>query len=102
MAKIVINNTKSAIYVNKTLLIPGTNVVDSFDENDNSVKGFIGNGDLSVKDSEKMNEADKKEAVENITDRGNLEKLGKSVKGVDTKKAKEKLDKFDEQLKKGA
>ena len=47
-----------------------------------------------------MTDADKKKAVDNITTQENLEALEKGVKGVDTSKAKKKLDDFDKQLKK--
>lgn len=102
MATIVINNTESAIFADGKLLIPGTNVLDSFDANKGDVKAFIENGDIKVGDSEKMNDKDKAEAVENITNRENLEKVEKTFPKLDTKKAKQKLDKFDEQLKKQA
>lgn len=100
--KVVINNTESAIFAGGKLLIPGTNVVDdkSFDADKDDAKAFIKDGLLSVKDSGKMTEEDKKKAVENITTKENLEALEKSVKGVDTSKAKKILDDFDNQLKK--
>ena len=50
----------------------------------------------------KMTDKDKAEAVDNVTNRKNLESLEKNVKGVDTSKAKKKLALLDEQLKKGA
>ena len=49
-----------------------------------------------------MTDKDKAEAVDNVTNRKNLESLEKNVKGVDTSKAKKKLALLDEQLKKGA
>lgn len=98
--KIVINNTESAIFADGKLLIPGTNVLPSFNEEDGSVKSFVKNGDLEVKDSEKMDDKDKAKAVEEITNRDTLEKVEKTFPKLDTSKAKKKLDKLDEQLKK--
>lgn len=102
--KVVINHTESAIFACGMLLIPGTNVVedDKFDETKSDAKPFIDGGQLSVKDTAKMTDKDKAEAVDNVTNRKNLEALEKNVKGVDTSKAKKKLDLLDEQLKKGA
>lgn len=100
MSKIVINNTESAIFADGKLLIPGTNVLDSFDTEKGDVKAFIENGNLDVKDSDKMDDKAKEKAVENITSRETLDKVEKTFPKLDTKKAKAKLDKFDEQLKK--
>lgn len=104
MAKIVINNTKAAIYAGGKLLVPGTSVIDDkdFDETKSDVKPFIDGGSLTVKASDKMTDADKKAAVENVTTREAVKGLKKAVKDINTKPAEEKLDKFDEQLKKGA
>lgn len=99
--KIVINNTEAAIFAGGKLLIPGTNVIsEGFNEKQDDVKAFVSNGDLTIRDPEKMTDADKKKAVDNITTQENLEALEKGVKGVDTSKAKKKLDDFDKQLKK--
>lgn len=100
--KIVINNTEAAIFAGGKLLIPGTNVITdgSFNDKKDDVKAFVDNGDLSIQDSDKMTEADKKKAVDNITTQENLDALEKGVKGVDTSKAKKKLDDFEKQLKK--
>lgn len=99
--KIVINNTEAAIFAGGKLLIPGTNVInEGFNEKKDDVKDFVSNGDLTIQDPEKMTDADKKKAVDNITTQENLEALEKGVKGVDTSKAKKKLDDFDKQLKK--
>lgn len=98
--KIVINNTERAIFADGKLLIPGTNVVDSFDAEKGDVKSFIENGEIEVNDSEKMDAKAQEKAVENITSRDTLEKVEKTFPKLDTKKAKNKLDKFDEQLKK--
>lgn len=100
--KIVLNNTEAAIFAGGKLLIPGTNSISdgSFDEKKGDVKDFVSNGDLTIYDSEKMTDADKKKAVDNITTQENLEALEKGVKGVDTSKAKKKLDDFEKQLKK--
>ena len=102
--KVVINTTTAAIYACGKLLIPGTNVLDDkeFDADKADAKSFIESGALTVKDPEKMTEADKKKAVENVTTREAVKGLKKAVKGIDTKPAEEKLDKFDEQLKKGS
>lgn len=102
--KVVINNTTAAIYASGKLLIPGTNVLEDneFDAEKADAKAFIEGGELSVKDSDKMTDADKKKAVENVTNRETVKSLKKAVKGIDTKAAEEMLDKFEEQLKKGA
>lgn len=102
--KVVINKTTAAIYACGKLLIPGTSVLEDkeFDAEKDDAKSFIKHGDLTVKDAEKMTEADKKEAVKNVTTREAVNGLQKAVKGIDTKPAEEKLDKFDEQLKKGS
>lgn len=104
MKKVVINNTVAAIYAGGKLLIPGTNVVDDkeFNAEKDDVKSFIKGDSLSVKDSDKMTDADKKKAVENLTSREAVKDLKEAVKGVDTKPAEEKLDQLDEQLKKGS
>lgn len=101
MAKtIVINNTERAIFADGKMLIPGTNVLDSFDTEKGDVKAFVANGELNVKESDKMDDKAKEEAVENITSRETLEKVEKTFPKLDTSKAKKKLDKFDELLKK--
>ena len=100
--KIVINNTEASIFAGGKLLIPGTNVIadGSFNDKKDDVKAFVDGGELTIQDPEKMTDADKKKAVDNITTKENLEALEKGVKGVDTSKAKKKLDDFDKQLKK--
>lgn len=102
--KVVINNTTAAIYVCGKLLVPGTNVLEDkeFDAEKDDAKSFIKGGELSVKEADKMTEDDKKKAVENVTTREAVKGLKKAVKGIDTAPAEQKLDKFDEQLKKGA
>lgn len=102
--KIVINNTRAAIYVCGKLLIPGTNVLEDkdFDAEKDDAKAFISGGELTVKDADKMSDADKKKAVENVTSRDAVKGLKKAVKGIDTTPAEKELDKFDEQLKKGS
>lgn len=101
MAKIiVINNTERAIFADGQMLIPGTNVLDSFDTEKGDVKAFVANSEITVKDSEKMTNEEKDKAVEEITNRETLEKVEKTFPKLDTSKAKKKLDKFDEQLKK--
>lgn len=102
--KIVINNTTAAIYACGKLLVPGTNVLEDkeFDAEKDDAKAFISGGELTVKDPDKMTDADKKNAVENVTTRDAAKGLKKAVKGIDTTAAEKKLDKFDEQLKKGA
>lgn len=102
--KIVINNTVAAIYCCGKLLIPGTNVLEDkdFDAEKDDAKVFISGGELTVKDADKMNDDDKKKAVENVTSREAVKGLKKAVKGINTETAEKKLDKFDEQLKKGS
>lgn len=98
--KVIINSTDHAIFANKVLLIPGTNLLDSFDAESSEAKAFIGNGDLTVKDSDKMTASDKKDAVKNATTRDAVKGLKKIFKDIDTSEADEKLNKFEEQLKK--
>lgn len=98
--KIVINNTESAIFADGKLLIPGTNVLDSFDTEKSDAKAFIENGDLEVNEPAKMDEKSKEKAVSNITSRETLEKIEKALPKVDTSKAKKKLDAFEDALKK--
>ena len=100
--KIVINKTVSAIYASKKLIIPGTNVLkdDEFDETAGDAKSFIENGDLVLKTSDKWTAEDKKEAVNNVTNRDNLNKLKELDRKLDVTAAEQKLDKFDEQLNK--
>lgn len=98
--KIVINNTESSIFADGKLLIPGTNVLESFDEKQADAAAFVSNGSLEIKEPEKMTDKDKEKAVNEITNRDNLEKLEKALPKVDTSKAKKKLDNFDQQLKK--
>ena len=98
--KIVINNTTSAIFADGKLLIPGTNVLDSFNTEKSDVKAFIENGDLEVNDQSKMDDKAKDKAVSNITNRETLEKIETAFPKLDTSKAKKKLDAFDEALKK--
>lgn len=102
--KVIINNTEAAIYTCGKLLIPGTNVLDDkeFDEGKDDAKAFVSSGELTVKDADKMSDADKKKAVDNITTHKAAKDLKKAVKGVDTSEAEKKLDKFDEQLKKNS
>lgn len=100
--KIVINKTRAAIYAGGKLLIPGTNVLedDGIDENKDDMKSFIEGVSVVVKDAKNMTAEDKKDAVGNINDRGNLKKLKEAVKGIDTAPAEQKLSKFDDMLKK--
>jgi len=100
--KIVINKTRAAIYAGGKLLIPGTNVLedDAFDEGKDDVKSFIDGGSVVVKEAKNLTAEDKKKAVGNINDRGNLKKLKEAVKGIDTAAAEQKLSKFDDMLKK--
>lgn len=98
--KIVINNTTSAIFADGKLLIPGTNVLDSFDTEKSDVKAFIENGDLEVNYQAKMDDKAKNKAVSNITNRETLEKFEKAFPNVDSSKAKKKLDAFEDALKK--
>ncbi|MBO7412847.1 MAG: hypothetical protein J6U20_04195 [Fibrobacter sp.] len=100
--KIIINNTERAIFADGKLLIPGTNVLEAFDAEQGDVKSFIENGELEVKDADKMDDKAKEKAVENVTNRETLEKVEKTFPKLDTSKAKKKLDNFDEQLKKQA
>ena len=79
--KIVINKTRAAIYAGGKLLIPGTNVLedDGIDENKDDMKSFIEGGSVVVKDTKNLTAEDKKDAVGNINDRGNLKKLKELV-----------------------
>ncbi len=98
--KVVINKTEHAIYADGTLLVPGTNLVDKFDESDAAAKSFIEGDQISVGDSSKMDDKAKKEAVKNANTRDVVKGLKKTFKGIDTTEADEKLDKFEDQLKK--
>ena len=71
--KIVINNTEHAIYADGKLLIPGTNVLDKIGSDKSDVKAFIKNGDIEIKDSEKLSEADKAAIAQRMTDGASLE-----------------------------
>ena len=102
MATIVINNTEHSIYADGKFLIPGTNVLESFDSKKSDAEAFIKNKEITVKDSEKMTKEEKGKAVEEITNRETLEKVEKTFPDLDTSKAKKRLDKFDDQLKKQA
>lgn len=98
--KIVINKTEHAIYAAGTLLVPGTNLLEHFDEAAADVKSFIEGEQLSVGDSSKMDDKAKKEAVKNANTREAVKGLKKTFKGLDTSEADEKLDRFEDQLKK--
>lgn len=98
--KIVINNTEQAIYADGKLLIPGTNVLDKIGSDKSDVKAFIKNGDIEIKDSEKLSEADKAKAVDNVTSHDALDKLKNAVPGIDASKAEKTLKKFEDQIKK--
>lgn len=93
MSKVVINNTAHAIQVGGVFLIPGTNIVDSIDAK--LASDMVESGKLTVNDSEKMDEAQKKNAVEKSNTKSTLDKLDGMFKGVDTKKRKKELDEFD-------
>lgn len=98
--KIVINNTDHAIYADGKLLIPGTNVLDKIGSDKPDVKAFVKNGDLEIKDSDKLSDADKAKAVDNVTSHDTLDKLKDAVPGIDASKAEKTLKKFDDQIKK--
>ena len=101
MSKILINKTESAIYACGKLLIPGTNVVEEdIDVEASDLKPFIDGGSIAVKDPEKVSEADKKEIVDNITNRATVKSVKKAVKNINTEAAEKKIDAFEEQLKK--
>ena len=99
--KVIINNTKHAVYASGKLLIPGTNVVDGkeFDEEKSDVKSLIANGDIEVNSSDKMDDKAKKKAVSEITSQEALKKLSETFPKLDVSSAKEKLEEFDKQLK---
>ena len=98
--KIVINNTDHAIYADGKLLIPGTNVLDKIGSDKPDVKAFVKNGDLDIKDSDKLDDSDKVKAVNNVTNHDTLDKLKDAVPGIDVSKAEKTLKKFDDQIKK--
>lgn len=93
--KIVHNKTLHCIFANGILLIPGTNCLESFDENTDAAKHFIDIEEITVKDSEKMSEKEQQKAVDNATTHANLETLRKTFKKVDTSKRKKTLTDYD-------
>lgn len=96
--KIVINKTLHGIYVNRTMLVPGTNCLDDFDDSTYEAKYFIDNEDIVVQEPSKMTEKEKEKAVENANTTATLDKLQKNFKGVDTSKRRKVLDKFDKDV----
>lgn len=98
--KIVTNKTKHGVFCNGVMLVPGTNCIDKFDEASFDAKTCIEDGYIDVKDSEKMTEAEQKQAVSNANTHATLETLQKTFKKVDTSSQKKKLDDFDKAIKK--
>lgn len=96
--KIVTNKTLHCIYVNGSLLVPGTNCLDTFDAENACAKAFIDAHDLVVSDAEKMDEKAQEEAIKNANTHATLEKLGKTFKKADISKQKKKLDDFDKSV----
>ena len=99
--KVIINNTKHAVYASGKLLIPGTNVVEDkeFDDEKSDVKSLIANGDIEVYSSDKMDDKAKKKAVSEITSPDALKKLSETFPKLDVSSAKERLEEFDKQVK---
>lgn len=97
--KIVINKKKHCIFANKQFLVPGTNVLESFNSEANDVKMLLSAGEIEVKDSENMDEKAQEEAVAKTNTQEILEKVGKTFKKVDTAKRKKELDDYDKKNK---
>lgn len=74
--KILINDRSCLLFVGKTMLKPGTNVLDDFDEEKN--KAWIENGYVRVIDPEKATESEKRDAVKKCYCMDGLEALEKS------------------------
>lgn len=98
--KLVTNKTKHGIYCNGVMLVPGTNCLDEFDEENVAAKAFIEEESIDVKDSKKMTKKEKENAVANANTHATLDTLQKTFRDVDTSKQKSKLDKFDADIKK--
>lgn len=96
--KVVINETFHGIYCNGIMLVPGTNCLDKFDDETYEAKMYIDAGDLSVKDSSKMDKSDKAKAVKEATSHETLDTLKKNFKDVDITAKKKQLEKFDKEI----
>lgn len=103
--KIVINKTKRLLFVGKTMLTTGTNVVDDdFESEVPAVKAWVKAKMVSVKDPAKMSEDEIVDAIATAYDNDVVEKLkslskAKSVK-EEAEEQKAKNDKMDADLEK--
>lgn len=95
--KFVINTTSHAIYVDGTLLIPGTNALSKFDEK--KAASFISNGDVEIKEGSKISDADKKKVIDNANTSATIKAVKKAFPGLDTSSQEEKIGKFEKQIK---
>jgi hypothetical protein len=101
--KIVINKTKRLLFVGKTMISTGTNVMaDDFDADNANVKAWVKAKMVSVKDTDKMSEDELVEAIETAYDNAvvdALKKVSKSKKVLDeAKEQKAENDKKDSEL----
>ena len=88
--KIVINKTKRLLFIGKTMISTGTNVVgDDFDAENANVKAWVKAKMISVKDTDKMSEDEIVEAIETAYDNDVVDKLKNASK---SKKVKDEAD----------
>lgn len=88
--KILINDRSCILFVGKTMLKPGSNILDDFDEEKN--KAWIENGYVRVIDTEKATESEKREIVKKCYCMDVLDAIEKSFgknykKDVETQKS---------------
>lgn len=101
--KIVFNNTLSILNYNDEKIMPGSNVVESFDESHPIIGLYINSGDLEVFDSSKMTLKEKNKALIEATSISTIDKLKSLFKELKTEEQKKKINdfskKFNESLK---
>lgn len=101
--KIVFNNTLSILNYNKEKIMPGSNVVESFDENHPIIRLYINSNDLEVFDSSKMTLKEKNKALIEATSISTIDKLKSLFKELNPEEQKKKINdfskKFNESLK---
>lgn len=97
--KIVFNNTLSILNYEGNQILPGSNVVESFNEKHPIIGLYINSGEIEVIDSEKATEREKKKALNEANSIKTVKALKALYPKIDVSKQEQKIESFGKAVK---
>lgn len=92
--KIVFNNSLSILNYEGNQILPGSNVVESFNEKHPIIDLYINSGEIESIDSEKATEREKKRALNEANSIKTVKALKSLYPKIDVSKREQKIESF--------